>query len=267
MLGTFVEISIKGDLDRESLLSCAETAFKSIKNIEETMSFHIKDSELSILNRSASNSPVKVSRDLFEVLRTGLAYSRLSDGLFDLTIGCRLVLEGKLPDHGVNFSSNANWSDIVIEDDTVFFNKPLLIDLGGIAKGYAVDRGFESIREIESTKDRLSKIVVNAGGDLRVWPWKGEAIAIRIPKEPYTKTTDVTMQNISLATSGPYFGGSIIGGREIISNELSVSVFSRDCIDADALTKIYSLHPTFTVQGIEHKKLTINRFGSKIWGP
>ncbi|MEC9248458.1 MAG: FAD:protein FMN transferase [Pseudomonadota bacterium] len=266
LLGTFVEISISGDCERKLLLDCSEAAFDRIQDIHEKMSFHNDESELSVLNRSAFRAPVKISKELSDVLVRGIYYSQISNGLFDMTIGHQLVKKGKLPDHGFDSSAEADWKDVEMDGDSVFFKKPLLIDLGGIAKGHAVDVGFKSIQENELTKERLSKIVVNAGGDLRSWPWEGEKVTIRIPREPYTETTDVTMQNSSIATSGPYFGGSIVADRAIISDGPSVSVFSDYCIDADALTKIYSICPNKILKGVDHKNLTVDQSGSKTWG-
>ena len=265
LLGTFVEILISGDCDREVLLEYSECAYEIIRDIENKMSFHSQDSELSKINKCAFKGPVKISKELSDVLRTGAKYSELSNGLFDMTVGYQLVQKGKLPDHGIACSTEATWQDIEIEDDQVFFRRPLMVDLGGIAKGYAVDLGFERIAREKSQKKRISKIVVNAGGDLRSWPWKGSEVAIRIPKEPFTDTINVKMSNSAVATSGPYFGGSIVANKEIITNAPSVSVFCENCIDADALTKIYSIKPEQDISGIDHTRLNIDENGLTCW--
>ncbi len=265
LLGTYVEILITGDCDREVLLKYSECAYAIIQDIQNKMSFHSKESELSRINKSAFKGPVKISKELSDVLKIGARYSELSDGLFDMTVGYHLVQKGKLPDHGIDGSAEANWQDIEIENDQVHYRKPLLVDLGGIAKGYAVDLGFECIaREGVKTK-KIRKIVVNAGGDLRSWPWKGSEVAIRIPKEPFTDTITVRMSNSSLATSGPYFGGSIVADKEIITNAPTVSVFCENCVDADALTKIYSIKAEQNIPGIDHTRLNIDENGSKSW--
>ena len=106
---------------------------------------------------------------------------------------------------------------------------------------------------------------MNAGGDLRSWPWKGSEVAIRIPKEPFTDTINVKMSNSAVATSGPYFGGSIVANKEIITNAPSVSVFCENCIDADALTKIYSIKPEQDILGIDHARLNIDQNGLTCW--
>ena len=265
MLGTFVEILISGDCGREVLLEYSECAYAIIQDIHNKMSFHSKESELSKINKCAFKGPVKISKELSDVLRTGAKYSELSNGLFDMTVGYQLVQKGKLPDHGIACSTEATWQDIEIEDDEVFFRRPLMVDLGGIAKGYAVDLGFERIAREKSQKKRISKIVVNAGGDLRSWPWKGSEVAIRIPKEPFTDTINVKMSNSAVATSGPYFGGSIVANKEIITNAPSVSVFCENCIDADALTKIYSIKPEQDISGIDHARLNIDENGLTCW--
>ena len=265
LLGTFVEILISGDCGREVLLEYSECAYGIIQDIHNKMSFHSKESELSKINKCAFKGPVKISKELSDVLRTGAKYSELSNGLFDMTVGYQLVRKGKLPDHGIACSTEATWQDIEIEDDQVFFRRPLMVDLGGIAKGYAVDLGFERIAREKSQKKRISKIVVNAGGDLRSWPWKGSEVAIRVPKEPFTDTINVKMSNSAVATSGPYFGGSIVANKEIITNAPSVSVFCENCIDADALTKIYSIKPEQDISGIDHARLNIDENGLTSW--
>ena len=266
MLGTFVEVSISGELEKSQLTECSEIAFDQIKRIDETMSFHREESELSTVNRLASKIPTQISSGLSTVLQKAIYFSKLSDGLFDITTASTLVNKGKLPDHGVKFSSDANWKNIELEKNMVFFNKPLVIDLGGIAKGYAVDKAFKAIESSRLNKGGLSKIVVNAGGDLRMWPWEKEKVSIRVPLAPFNNTTDVIMRNGSLATSGPYFGGSIVDKKEnIASSESSTSVFSESCIDADALTKIYSISPEFEAAEIEHTALIINSMGVAKW--
>ena len=264
-MGTFVEVLITGDCDTETLLQYSEDAYGIIQAIEKKMSFHREESELSIVNRTAFKNPVQISKELSYVLKKGKRYSEISDGLFDMTVGYELVKKGKLPNHGVNCSIEGDWRDVEIEDDQVYFKRPLLIDLGGIAKGYAVDLGFQSIALEKANTEKLSKIVVNAGGDLRSSPWKGCEVAIRVPKEPFRETITLMMENSSLATSGPYFGGSIVADRKIISAGPSVSVFCKNCIDADALTKIYSINPEQRIQGINHKRLNIDENGSKSW--
>ena len=265
LLGTFVEILITGDCDREILLKYSECAYEIIQDIHNKMSFHSRESELSRVNKSAFKGPVKISKELSDVIRIGTRYSELSDGLFDMTVGYHLVQKGKLPDHGIDCSAEATWQDIEMENNQIHYRKPLLIDLGGIAKGYAVDLGFECIAREELETNKISKIVVNAGGDLRSWPWKGSEVAIRIPKEPFTHTITVKMNNSAVATSGPYFGGSIVADKEIITNAPSVSVFCENCIDADALTKIYSIKPEQDISGIDHARLNIDENGLTCW--
>jgi len=141
--------------------------------------------------------------------------------------------------------SEGNWRDIVLEKNcTVRFRQRVIIDLGGIAKGFAVDRAVEALKRM-----RVSSGVVNAGGDLRVFGLKSEVIHLRHPVEPMRPAGAIKLRERALATSGIYFTqkrrgnavvSSLINGRTCRSarKAISVSVAASACMMADALTKI-----------------------------
>jgi len=240
-LGTYVKVSLCGDLDEDVLLGHSLQAFAEIQRIERLMSFHDPASELSRINRCAYQEPVPISVDMATVLRQALELSRWTAGQFDLSIASSLVHLGALPDHGIEADRKASWQDIRLEDNTVRFTRPLQLDLGGIAKGYAVDCAFSSMDpEIQAT--------VNAGGDLRMRPWRGISVAVRVPRacEPAENLVEVPMRASAIATSASYFGE---GRHPVISpttqlpihDVRSVSVFASSCMLADALTKVVFL--------------------------
>ncbi|MEM8930475.1 MAG: FAD:protein FMN transferase, partial [Acidobacteriota bacterium] len=172
-LGTYVKIALRGASDDE-LIEHSRAAFAEIERVERALSFHDPHSELSRVNREAATRPLRLSQDLRTVLDFGSRLSRSTGGLFDVTVAPELVRRGALPDHGVDVGVQASWHDVRLEGDTVRFDRPLLIDLGGIAKGYAVDRAMAVIPpEVAAT--------VNAGGDLRMRPWRDETLAVEVP--------------------------------------------------------------------------------------
>ena len=126
----------------------------------------------------------------------------------------------------------------------VRFRRRLTIDLGGIAKGFAVDCAVEALN-----KAGVQAGFVNAGGDLRVFGLQKESVHIRYPVDPRRAAGIVTLQNRALATSATYFSrrkfrgdvrSALIDGQtqQPFVDDVSISVAADDCMTADALTKI-----------------------------
>ena len=242
-LGTYVEISVSGDVSEDELISASNAAFLKIDLIQSLMSFHDEESELTRINRYAAREPVPISLETKFVLEQALWLSEKTDGLFDITVAPKLVASKALPNHNFDLSPTGTWRDIVIIDNEVRFTKPLLLDLGGIAKGYAVDQAINAV-------DDSINITVNAGGDLRMRPWRGNQVEVRHPRSPHSESIQIQMKNRAVATSATYYSenGVLIVSKEpnasINSNEnISVSVFAKDCLLADALTKVAYLDP------------------------
>ena len=242
-LGTYVEISVSGDVSEDELISASNAAFLKIDLIQSLMSFHDEESELTRINRYAAREPVPISLETKFVLEQALWLSEKTDGLFDITVAPKLVASKALPNHNFDLSPTGTWRDIVIIDNEVRFTKPLLLDLGGIAKGYAVDQAINAV-------DDSINITVNAGGDLRMRPWRGNQVEVRHPRSPHSESIQIQMKNRAVATSATYYSenGAVIVSKEpsasINPNEnISVSVFAKDCLLADALTKVAYLNP------------------------
>ena len=242
-LGTYVEISVSGDVSEDELIFASNAAFLKIKLVQSLMSFHDEESELTRINRYAAREPVPISLETKFVLEQALWLSEKTDGLFDITVAPKLVASKALPNHNFDLSPTGTWRDIVIVDNEVRFTKPLLLDLGGIAKGYAVDQAINAV-------DDSINITVNAGGDLRMRPWRGNQVEVRHPRSPHSESIQIQMKNRAVATSATYYSenGVVIVSKEpsasINPNEnISVSVFAKDCLLADALTKVAYLDP------------------------
>ena len=248
LLGTFVEVTAAG-LDETRLARSIEAGFKAIERVERLMSAHDPSSELSQVNEEAFFHPVKVSGETFEVLRRGIELARESAGAFDFTVAPLLARWGLLPPR-LRRSGRGGWRDVqMLARHRVRFSKPLAIDLGGIAKGFAVDAAIERLRQ-----DKVSSALVNAGGDLRVFGPRSSVIRLRHPIQQRLLTRSLRIRDAALATSSPCFTERRSHGRPVshlvnpqngsaVTGGISVTVRARECWLADALTKVVLNRP------------------------
>ncbi|WP_079437330.1 FAD:protein FMN transferase [Zoogloea sp. LCSB751] len=249
-LGTYVHIDVTAPNAH-----CAETAlqaaFSEIATIHQAMSFHAPGSEVSHLNREAHLHPVVVSAHTLAVLVASRRFAQQSGGIFDPTIAPTLVQHGLLPcPVAADADGRASWEDIEISTDgQVRFLRPLWIDLGGIAKGYAVDCAIDALQHAGA-----QNACVNAGGDLRHFSRQGERhpLAIRHPADASLSVPLGHIANQAVASSGNFLlgrRGHQTGASPIVhphhgvaqSRPRSVTVIANTCCEADALTKIVSL--------------------------
>jgi len=244
MLGTFVEITASSSND-ELIERSINEAFNRIQQIHDLMGVHDPDSELSQVNALALNRDIAVSDDTFAVLERGLELARDSGGAFDFTVAPTLARWGLLPTHLVRASDSGNWEDVkLLSGRRVRFTKPLAIDVGGIAKGYAVDAAIEVLRCAGATS-----AMVNAGGDLRVFGRETSVIHLRHPARIHSLPHSIELKDAALATSSPIMTecrwreqtvSHLVnpGNRHAITGNVSVTVRADECWLADALTKV-----------------------------
>jgi FAD:protein FMN transferase len=203
VLGTFVEIAVTG-ASPDELDAAIDPAFAAIETVHRLMSFHDDGSDVSRLNREASAGPVSVHPWTFEVLAAALDLYRKSDGVFDVAVAPVLQDLGLLPRHDYEArvrSTGVGEPFVLLRDGWVAFrDRRVRIDLGGIAKGYAVDRAVAVLRERGITQG-----IVNAGGDLAVFGPLPETIHIRDPRDPARAMCVVEIANAGLATSAGRF--------------------------------------------------------------
>jgi len=209
------------------------------------MSFHQADSDISRLNREGSRRPVEVHPYTFEVLQWAMTISAHTRGCFDVSVGAELVEWGMLPRPAAALPlPEGCWRDIDLRSDgRVAFHRPLWIDLGGIAKGYAVDRAVECLRERGAVA-----AVVNAGGDIRVHGQQMEPIGFDL-ESPVNPMPVLELADGSVASSsghghrrwrknrlhGPHVHGA---RRSPAPTDRFVCVLAERCVVADALTKV-----------------------------
>ena len=220
LLGTFVEISCRGEAP--ACHRAIEAAFDAIARVHALMSVHEKTSDLSRMNERAHLEPVSIDPQTAYVLRAALELHRASDGVFDVAAESRGTSHDirLLPGHRVRFA------------------KPMRVNLGGIAKGYAVDR---AIGELSSRG--ITHAIVNAGGDLRVLGSDAELIHLRDPGEPVRLHPAFTLAQGAMATSAGYFTRAIVDPAtgEASGKHDSASVVAPSAMVADALAKVVLL--------------------------
>jgi thiamine biosynthesis lipoprotein len=244
-LGTLVEIAVP-----EGHEAAIDAAFDAVAHVHARMSFHEETSDLAALRKAPAGNAVVIDACTVEVLRAAAMLHDRSGGLFDVGVGARLVTAGLLPEpighDPARFVGTA--ADVEILDDIhVRCRRPLLIDLGGIAKGYAVDRAAEALM-----RAGVPRAIVNAGGDVRVVGEHPECIWLR--DADGSTGAAIMLTDGSLATSGgllerrvtpdgvvtPHVGRD---GRPIVCRQ-SVSVVAPTCVLADAMTKIALAEPS-----------------------
>lgn len=240
-LGTLVEIAVAGAPAAE-LNAAVESAFARIAEVQGALSFQDAASELTRINCMAQRDWAALSPDAAAVLSAALTFARAGDGLFDPSVGGMLVESGRLPrHHGFPDHVIADWRAIELDRDRVRYARPLLIDLSGIAKGYAVDAALAVLREAG-----LAAATVNAGGDLARFGEGAAPLSLRHPRRPTFTVQLAELRNGAAATSANYFQpGALRHPRsgEVLCAGASVTVLAGDCMTADALTKAVAADP------------------------
>jgi thiamine biosynthesis lipoprotein len=197
--------------DRAAGNAAMEAVLADMRRIDALMSTYKPDSEISRVNANAAREPVAITAELFGLLQTAQQYSALSKGAFDVTYAS----VGYLYDYRQHFHPDeksiaaalpaVDYRQLKLDaaNRTVFFGKPgMRIDLGGIAKGYAVDRGIEILKARGFTH-----AMVNAGGDTRVSgdrfgkPW---VVGIRHPDRKDEVALRIPLTDAAFSTSGDY---------------------------------------------------------------
>ena len=212
-MGTFVSIRLFG-FKWYKFDSAFNKAFSAIDNISNIANMYKEDSEVSRVNKIAYKSPVVVSDDLFLLIKDSKVLYDASGGAFDITVAPLVELWGPYQNRDAvpDMESIQNVLDRVGSDKlvldhqkrTVFFKKEgMKIDLSAIAKGYAVDKSIEAIKECG-----FSSALVNAGGDIFclgkkdfLFSWR---IGIQDPRKREGIVEILRLSDSAVATSGGY---------------------------------------------------------------
>jgi thiamine biosynthesis lipoprotein len=273
LLDTLVNISV---YDQKCPVKKAENAidraFDLMQALEAKTSVHIDTSEVARIVQKAGQEAGEVSEETIQLLKQSVEISRQTEGLFDVTIGPVKDLWGfsgtsfRVPDSVEIRSvlSRVNYRDILFENGTVMLRfSGMEIDLGGIAKGYIIDRAVASLEEAG-----IRSGIVEAGGDLRIWGshpyrelWK---IGIKHPRGNGNDLIGVIQTKaISIATSGDYERYFMQDGKRYhhlldprtgypATGCVSVTIVSEDAVFADAYaTAVFIMGPEQGMKFIE----------------
>ncbi|MBS0589932.1 MAG: FAD:protein FMN transferase [Proteobacteria bacterium] len=255
-LGTLVEMRVEAP-DEACARAAIETAFVEVAAVHARMSFHTADSDLSRLHAAHVGTQVEVDARTLDVLRCALDLAARSRGCFDPTMAGRLVARGFLPPPRSPFvpDARASWRDVELRDGGVRLRRPLWLDLGGIAKGYAVDRAIGVLLANGATQ-----ALVNAGGDLRVAGPREEIVHLRGAGDAGIAGA-LALRDAALASSGGaatrrYRDGRWTGVHLDARDGSHVGLFSSasvtapSCMIADALTKVVFAAPFALARGV-----------------
>lgn len=255
LLGTYVEILIDdaGYSDQSQANGAMNDAFEAIELIHQLMGFHNPMSELSKINQCAHLRAVSVHDWTYAVLSIALDVYQQSGGLFDCGVGQHLTATGLLPGHTLNQTiTYGGLEDLVLDSPNLVSSaKPMRLDLGGIAKGFAVDKAVEILLH-----HGMSSGSVNAGGDLRVFGSTPKQIQVRSPRNPSQLIYLGSLENGAIASTSLYYANSSFSHiinpitMEEVRYQDSFSILAPKCIYADALTKVLAVsqdeyHPCF----------------------
>ena len=188
-----------------------DAVMAELRRIDDLMSHYKPESELSAINQHANERPVQVDKELFDLIKLSTHYSQITEGAFDITYAS----VGYLYDYRRRIHPSeeqikealpaVNWRNMLLDEQhhTVRFeHSGMRIDLGGIGKGYAVDRGIEVLKA-----RGIDRALVTAGGDSRIIgdrngrPW---LVAIRHPDNPNKVVTRIPLSDSAMSTSGDY---------------------------------------------------------------
>jgi len=210
IMGTNIHVELWSDSAQKSE-DAIQAVMDEMQRINQLMSPYIKSSELSQLNSRGSDIAVPVSKELFELIALSVEIAKETDGAFDITFASVGYLynyrENQKPEQNQidNLLKAINYRHIKfdVNDHSIFFAHPnVKIDLGGIAKGHAVDNAIEILKQ-----RGIKHALVTAGGDTKLLgdrlgkPWM---VGIRDPRNKDNQAVVLPLVDTALSTSGDY---------------------------------------------------------------
>ena len=254
IMGTSVQVELWAS-DRRAGELAAAAVMDEMHRIDRAMSPHKPGSELCRINREAARQPVPLSEEMFNLLARALDFSRLTEGAFDISYAA----VGQLYDYRKHLRPSeqalqaaracVGWQHLQLEPRARtlrFAREGVRIDLGGFAKGHAVDRAVTLL-----ARRGVRHAYVSAGGDSRVLgdrrgrPW---SVAIRDPRRASERVAVLPLEDVSVSTSGDYERYFEVGGERLHhlidpatgkspNGVRSVTILASDGLSSEALSK------------------------------
>ncbi len=208
LMDTVVDVRV----DAPNAAQLVDEAFKVMEELEQTLSRFVETSEVAQINQQAGTW-VQVSPTTIELIATGMRMGELSQGAFDVTIGAVLDLWGFGSDtrqvpvaaelEAALATVDYRQVELDVQNSRVRIPADTILDLGGIAKGYVVQKAAELLRGAN-----VSRAIINAGGDISVigqrpdgQPWR---VGVQDPAEPASLRWILALDDLSVVTSGDY---------------------------------------------------------------
>lgn len=253
-MGTAIVVELWAE-SRAAGEAAIDAVMAEMHRIDRTMSPHKPDSELSRINREAGHAAVRLSAEMAALVGRAIEFSRWSDGAFDISYASVGQLydyrAGVAPDDAAVAAAREaiGWQQLLLDRaaGTLRFGQPgMRIDLGGFAKGHAVDRSTAILRE-----RGIAHAMVSAGGDSHLLgdhrgrPWM---IAVRDPRREGAAVAVLPLQDVAVSTSGDYERFFVKGGvrhHHLIDPRTgrsplgvrSVTIVADDGLTSEALSK------------------------------
>ncbi|MCU7916034.1 MAG: FAD:protein FMN transferase [Candidatus Thiodiazotropha sp. (ex Gloverina cf. vestifex)] len=210
IMGTRIGVEVWHE-DEQTANRAIESVLEEFHRLDQALSPYIETSELYLVNDRASYQPVPISKEFYGLLETSQTYSQLTDGAFDITFASAghqydYRKEIKPTDEALDQTRPLiNYRHLTLDPDSqsVHFKQTgVRIDLGGIAKGYAVDRGIQLPEQL-----RIENALISTGGDSRMLgdhrgrPWH---IGVQAPRDEKALAAVLPLSGTAISTSGDY---------------------------------------------------------------
>ncbi len=190
LMGTYAIIDLPSEKE-------VYRAYKYLRSLEEKLSDYIENSEISKINKNAGERPVRVSEETVEVLKIAVSVAEETKGLFDPTVGSLTI--NHLRKNLINKEEAEkliNYKNLIIKGNTVFLKEKFMaVDLGGIGKGYALDKVYEFLK--------TERGFISIGGEIKVWGER-RILGIKDPLRGGILVQMVNEKDLCLSTSGNY---------------------------------------------------------------
>ena len=251
LMGTRISVEL-WHADEDIAKACTARVFDEMTRIDARMSSYRETSELSRINANAASMDVTISDELQELIKRSLYFSEISRGAFDITyasVGYRYDYRERRQPDDAWITQNLpaiDYHHIQLGDGKIrFSNDAVRIDLGGIAKGYAVDRAIELLRDCG-----IFRAMVSAGGDSRIIgdrDGREWIIGIQHPRDPSGIALRLPLSDTAVSTSGDYERFFIENGERVhhiinpttgrsARESWSATVIGPDAMTTDALS-------------------------------